>query len=135
MGDGMIGLFAAHAGPFALGFAGVSTLAFALPFIFAPEGWGRAMRWAVPGETDLLRYYARCLGLLALAGNGLAVWAALFRPALLPAYFVLVTPFCASMVPLHVWGWLRREQPWTETAEIPMWTAAFVGCLAFFPAG
>lgn len=129
----MIGIYADQARMFALVFAAISTFALALPFMVSPLGWGKAMRWPVPADPLLVSYYARCLGLLALAGNGLALWGAFVEPGLLRAYFVLVTPFCASMVPLHVVGWLRGEQPWTETAEIPVWTLAFIGCLLVFP--
>jgi hypothetical protein len=129
----MIGLFASHAATYALAFAAFSTLAFAVPFIFAPAGWGRAMRWTVPAERDLMAYYARCLGLLALSVNALGVWGALVRPDVLLGYFVVSALFSGTMVPLHVYGWARGQQPWTETAEIPAWTLACLGALLFFP--
>jgi hypothetical protein len=129
----MIGLFAGHAGAFALGFAGFSSLVFALPFVVAPAGWGRAMRWTVPRERDLMAYYARCLGLLALSFNAATCWVVLSRPMLLPGFFAVLTLFSATMVPLHVYGWARGQQPWTETAEIPAWALVTLACLLFFP--
>lgn len=131
----MIGLLGSHASAFVLVFAGISSLVFGLPFILAPEGWGRAMGWRVPRDRDLLAYYARCLGLLTLSVNAYAAWAALHRPVMLIGYFIMLTLFSASMVPLHIYGWLRGEQPWTETAEIPVWAGVFVACLLFFPSG
>lgn len=129
----MIGLYGAHAGGFALFFAAVSTLAFAGPFLLSPAGWGRAMQWTVPAERELMDYYARCLGCLALGANALAMWGALRAPELLAGYFIVLCPFAAMMVLLHVYGWLARRQPWTETAEIPMWAGVVLGCLLFWP--
>ena len=130
----MLGMYSGLAGPFVLGFGAISTLIFALPFIFAPAGWGRAMQWPVPAEQSLMAYYARCLGCLALAFNVMGAYAALHRPALLVAYVAPVAGFCAAMVVLHIYGWARGQQPWTETAEIPMWAALTLISLTVMPA-
>lgn len=131
----MIGIWQDHAGLVVKLFAIASTLVFALPFILSPAGWGRSMRWTVPQDTALMAYYARCLGCLALSFNAMGLWAAIWHPAYLLAYIAPVAGFSATMVVLHVYGWLRGEQPWTETAEIPMWAALLVILLAVMPQG
>lgn len=129
----MIGIWQAHAGLVVQIFAVASTLVFALPFLFASSGWGRAMRWSVPADTALMAYYARCLGSLAMSFNLMGWWAATRNPALLVAYIGPLLVFSALMVVLHVYGWLAREQPWTETAEIPMWAGLALLWLAVLP--
>lgn len=130
----MLGLWQAHAATFAAVFAVVSSLTFALPFVFIPERWARLMGWSVPQDRDLTRYFARSLGLLALSVNGMGVYVALCVPALLPAYFIAMLVFFASMIPLHVYGALRNQQPPSETAEIAMWAVLLVLAILFFPA-
>lgn len=131
----MIGLYQQYAATFAIGFAAFSTLAFAMPFIVAPAGWGRAMQWTVPAERDLMVYFARCLGLLALSVNAVGLCGALARAEFLAAYCAISAVFSATMVPLHVYGWLRGQQPWTETAEIPAWALACLGAVLVMPLG
>ena len=131
----MIGIWSDHTATYAVVFAIVSSLVFALPFVFAPMAWGRALRWSIPADGDLARYFARCLGLLALSFNAVAIWGALRQPAWIEAYLLTLAFFSATMVPLHVYGWAKREQPWTETAEIPLWAAICLVTLAFLPGG
>jgi len=129
----MVGMLVGLSGPFALVFAALTTLVFLLPFIFVPATWCRLWRWSVPADWDALRYFVRCLGCLGLAFDGMGVYAALYRPSLLIAYIAPLAAFCAMMVVLHVYGWLKRQQPWTETAEIPMWIGLTVACLMVLP--
>jgi len=129
----MIGYWQSHAALAVQIFSAMSTIAFAVPFVFAPAQWGSAMRWQVPGERHLMAYYARCLGCLAFSFNLMGFWAACSRPDLLIAYVAPVTLFCATMVALHCYGFWRREQPWTETAEIPMWSIFTILGLMLMP--
>jgi hypothetical protein len=78
-------------------------------------------RWRLPADLDLVRYFGRCVGGLALAIAVLAARAA-FEPVLLaPALDTLLVAFVA-LVGIHVWGAVRREQPWTENAEIALYS-------------
>jgi hypothetical protein len=107
--------------------------AFVLPLLFAPVAWARAFRWRIPADLDLVRYFGRCVGALALAMAVLAA-RAVFDPALrAPALDTLLVAF-AALVGVHVWGALRREQPWTETAEIALYLA-FAAAAAWFRFG
>jgi hypothetical protein len=100
----------------------VFTLAFALPLLFAPLRWAAALGWTLPERTDLAVYLGRCLG---AAGLGLvSVMArAIGAPREHLDVFELVAGLGALLAAIHVVGWLRREQPWTETAEIALWAA------------
>jgi hypothetical protein len=40
--------------------------------------------------------------------------------------FRLIQIIGALMTGVHVWGAVRREQPWTETAEIPLYAGLAV---------
>ena len=131
----MLGLWQANAVAFAVAFAAISSLTFAVPFVIAPERWSRTMGWAVPEDRDLVRYFARSLGLLALSTNAMGLYAALCRIALLPAYYFALTLFFALMIPLHVYGALRRQQPVSETMEIALWAVLLVLAVLFYPIG
>jgi len=131
----MIGYWHAHAALAVLIFATASTIAFAVPFIFAPAKWGSTMQWSVPADQALMAYFARCLGCLSLSFNAMGVWAVWYRQDLLIAYIAPVTCFCGTMVALHCYGFVRKEQPWTETAEIPMWGAFMLLGLMLMPIG
>lgn len=130
----MIGYWSSQAALAVQIFAISSTFVFAVPFVVAPAKWGSAMQWPVPDERQLMAYYARCLGCLSLSFNLMGLWATRYRPDLLIAYVAPVTVFCATMVLLHCYGAWRREQPWTETAEIPMWSAFTLLGLMLMPA-
>lgn len=111
--------------------AGVVFLgAYALPLLIVPLRWARLFRWRVPpeGERDLTVYLARSLG-----GVVAALVAIVFRAApdaashRLVLEMVIAATSVAALV--HVWGALRRSQPWTETVEIVLFGAVAAGAL------
>ena len=106
--------------------SGLSFLgAYALPLLLCPLRWGRWLRWTLPaGSTDLTVYLGRCVGGLALAVI-VATLRAVSDPAAHRDVFDLIGCIGAIMVGIHVYGALRRVQPWTETAEIGLYA-----CLA-----
>ena len=128
----MIGLWSAHSQTFLLAMASVTTLAFALPITFAPLAWSRLMQWKVPADTDLVVYYARCLGVFILIVEALAFRAGLTGVAIEFTFQVLLAVF-GLMVVLHAVGMVQRIQPWTENAEILMYSGLAVLALLFWP--
>lgn len=128
----MIGLWSAHSQTFLLAMASVTTLAFALPITFAPLAWSRLMQWKVPADTDLVVYFARCLGVFILIVEALAFRAGLTGVAIEFTFQVLLAVF-GLMVVLHAVGMVQRIQPWTENAEILMYSALAVLALLFWP--
>jgi len=97
-------------------------LAYALPLLFAPLAWARLFRWRLPAERDLAVYLGRCVGALAVAliGAGFVAARDPHRHAVVLLHFTLAASILCGV---HLWGALRREQPWTETAEIVLYGA------------
>ncbi len=104
---------------------------YGLPLVFAPLRWARWFRWTVPdGSPDLTVYFGRCTGLLALTII-VTVAPAIRDPRGHRAAFELIAWACGFMTLLHVWGAVRRIQPWTEHAEIVLYGAVCAAAVAF----
>lgn len=104
-------------------------LVYALPLTIAPLTWARWFQWEVPeGRADLTVYLGRCTGVLALTIIMLA-----FRAAPDPVghrwIFELLAVATGLMVLLHLWGLVRRIQPWTEHLEILLYGAVCAGSI------
>ena len=69
------------------------------------------------GNHDLTVYFGRCLG-----GVALAVIFAIVRgipdPGSHKLLFELIFFVTGLMTLVHIWGAVRRQQPWPETVEI-----------------
>lgn len=130
----MIGLWSAHAQTYLLVLALATTLVFALPIFLVPLTWARVMQWALPEHTDLAVYFGRCLGAFILIVEGLMLRAALTGEALVTTFEVLAA-VAGFMVLVHVYGALRRIQPWTETVETGFYAGMLVLSLMFWPVG
>lgn len=97
--------------------AALVSAAFGVPITFFPLKWARAIGWRVPEDVHLTRYFARCLGVLALTLAGLALWASMHPP--LQALVCAVCGLAMLAIALvHVVGWLEKAQPFLETLEI-----------------
>lgn len=127
----MIGVYSALAGPY-LAALGVITMLVFLPMVAWPVQWARVLGWTVPDQTDLVVYYGRCLGCVALVLGGGALCAAA-QPALRPFYFGVALANFVLMVVVHGYGAWRRIQPASETREIAMWAALACATLLFWP--
>ncbi|MDY7229632.1 hypothetical protein [Hyalangium rubrum] len=119
--------------PLASWFLVVSTLFFlvvvALPLFFAPLTWARWFGWKWPAEnTDLTVYFGRCLGAVALAIIA-SVARGIPDPKSHRFLFDLVAMTTGLMVVVHVWGWLRKAQPLSETVETFVWAMVFITSL------
>lgn len=128
----MIGLWSAHAQTYLLVLSIATTLVFALPIFLVPLLWSRVMQWTLPEHTDLAVYFGRCLGAFILIVEGLMLRAALTGEALVTTFEVLAA-VALLMVVVHIYGALRRIQPWTETLETGFYAGMFVLTLLFWP--
>ncbi len=113
----MIDEFNAFASVFLWG-AGVAFLViFALPLFLAPLSWARCFKWRIPDERNLVVYLGRSLGAVGLA----VVWVA-FQAARDPEshlyVFDLIILAGILLTVVHIWGAIKRTQPWTENLEI-----------------
>ena len=101
----------------------VFLVVFAIPLVVDPLRWARAFRWRLPeGGSEMTVYLGRSTGALALT---IVVFAlpAIGDPRAHRAVFELVAWACGLVGLVHVWGAIRRTQPWTEDAEIVMYAA------------
>lgn len=106
-------------------------LLYALPLLLVPLRWARWLRWQLPaGGAELTVYLGRCVGGLALAVILMALRAAP-DPRGHRLIFELIATIAAIMTAVHLWGALRRVQPWTETAEIALY-AVVTGLSGWF---
>lgn len=110
----------------------LTTVAFSIPIFFVPLIWAKIMKWTIPEQTDLVLYFGRCLGSLALVMEYCT-----YQAATTGNGEVLVFHFwigiCAFMVALHIYGAFKRIQPITETLEIALWVLLLFLSLAFYP--
>lgn len=117
---------------FLLAAGGVSLGAFAVPLLVSPLKWAKRLRWQVPEDTDLAVYLGRSLGAVAVALSLGALWAAR-DPWRYRVVFQMAAVAAALLAGVHVRGAIERKQPWTETAEIPLWAAMAIGAIACYP--
>jgi hypothetical protein len=124
--------------PFASGFLWLASLgfllAYGLPLAFVPVRWARWFQWEVPENLDdpknkqhvplhqLAEYFGRCTGTLAITITLFAMRAA-SDPAAHPYVLEIIFIACLGMTLVHVYGALRKIQPWTENAEILLYGA------------
>ena len=129
----MFGVWGAHSREFLLVLTAVTTLVFALPIFLVPLRWARLFQWRLPQDTDLAVYFGRCLGAFILIVEALMLRAGLTGEGLSFIYQQLLA-IAALMVAVHIWGAVQRIQPWTETAEIGMYSGMFLLAALFYPA-
>jgi len=110
----------------------VSLGAFAVPLLLSPLKWARRLRWQVPEDTDLAVYLGRSLGAVAVALSlgGLLAARDPWRHRIV---FQMAAVAAALLAGVHIRGAVEGKQPWTETAEIPFWTAMAIGAIACYP--
>jgi len=111
--------------------AATFTVVYAVPIAFAPLRWARAFRWSTEhGDAPLSMYFARCLGGVAIALQIVLVRAA-FDPRAHRDAFELIALVAAAMTVVHVYGAIKRVQPWTEDAEILLYLGALAAAVFF----
>jgi hypothetical protein len=104
---------------------GVVIVVIALPLLFVPLTWARKFGWTLPeGNNDLTVYFGRCLGATALAMI-IAVAHGIPDPKSHHLLFDLVSITSGLMVGIHLWGWIRKTQPLSETIETGIWALLF----------
>jgi hypothetical protein len=109
-----------------------TTIAFSIPIFLCPLTWARLMKWTIPKQTNLVLYFGRCLGSLALVLEYVTYQAAStgIGEVLIYQFWIGI---CAFMVVLHIYGAIKKIQPITETLEIGLWVGLLFLSLAFYP--
>lgn len=98
----------------------------ALPLLFVPLRWGKAFGWKPAPDDPFVVYLGRCLGGAAVALS-LAAFRAAPRPAAHRETVEILLVAAALLFLVHVWGALRRVQPWQENLE----TLMYLGIVAY----
>lgn len=106
---------------------------FGLPMLISPIYWAKVLRWEIPDKTDLAVYFGRCLGAVICVIAGFGIKAA-ENPIIQPYYFDFILCNFILMVFVHIYGWLKKIQPLTETLEIFYWLGLIFLTLLFYPA-
>jgi len=105
-------------------------LVIAVPLLFFPLRWARAVGWRTPDDTDLVVYLARCLG-----GVVAAVVVIVLRIAPKPEanllFFEVIGLICAVVAAIHALGWIEGRQPWIENVETVFYAAIAAACWGF----
>jgi hypothetical protein len=128
----MIGMYSEHSDTFLRVVTIATTLAFSLPIAIAPLAWARIFRWDLDEKPHLALYFGRSLGVLALVMSW-AGWHAAGHAEVQPFFFNMFIGLTVLMIVVHVVGARQKVQPWTETAEILLWTVLAVLGLLFYP--
>jgi hypothetical protein len=129
----MIGMFADYSGAFLRAVALATVVGVCLPIGFAPHAWTRIFRWRADALTDLALYFGRCLAVVAFIVSCMA-WHAAEHAEQQPFYFDALIGMTVLLGLVHAIGAVQKAQPWTETAEIPLWAGLAVLTLMFYPA-
>jgi formate hydrogenlyase subunit 3/multisubunit Na+/H+ antiporter MnhD subunit len=103
---------------------GLFLVVFAIPLFLVPFEWAEAFGWEVE-RTDLGSYFGRCLGALAVAISGQALWAAR-SPERHRSLFALLAAAAALLAIVHLRGLVEDSQPFVEHVET-LGYAAFAG--------
>lgn len=108
--------------------APIFLLVIALPLFFAPLAWAKRFRWTLPEENALTIYLGRCLGAVGIVVAALALRAAGDPMAHLEVFDLLALS-SALLAVVHLWGAIRRRQPWTENVEIGIYALGAVAAV------
>ncbi|MDQ3936616.1 MAG: hypothetical protein M3340_18500 [Actinomycetota bacterium] len=109
---------------FLMAVGGLFLVVFAIPLFLVPFEWAEAFGWDVE-RSDLGSYFGRCLGALAIAISGQALWASR-DPERFRSLFELLAVAAALLAIVHARGLAEESQPLVEHLETALY-AAFAG--------
>jgi len=95
---------------------------FAIPLLVHPYAWARRFGWRDEPETDVGRYFGRCLGALAVALTGTALVASR-NPREHRSLFTVLEAGGWLLSAVHLRGLVERRQPPIENAEVAGYAA------------
>jgi len=101
---------------FLIAVAAIFLPVFAIPLFIDPYWWAERFGWDTGPETDLGNYLGRCLGAVAIAIVGTALFAAR-DPGRHRAVFTILAVAAALLAVVHLRGLLEDSQPVVEHLE------------------
>ena len=93
---------------------------FAIPLFVDPYWWAERFGWDTGPETELGQYLGRCLGAVAIAVAGTALFAAR-DPVRNRAIFTVLAAAGALLAVVHLRGLIEDAQPLVEHIETAMY--------------
>ena len=106
---------------FLLAVGGIFLVLFAIPLFLVPYDWADAFGWEIQ-RTDVGSYFGRCLGAVAIAISGQALWASR-APQRYRPLFELLAAAAALLAVVHARGLVEDSQPAIEHVETAMYAA------------
>ena len=106
--------------------------AFGLPLLLFPMTWARRIGWSLPEEKDLANYLGRSLGGVVVAVILMGFLAA-SNPWKYRAVFELFIIISVFMVGVHLYGFVKKNQPLIEHLEIGMYSLLCLLAWYFYP--
>jgi hypothetical protein len=101
---------------FLAGAGSLFLIVFALPLFLDPYWWADRFGWDTSPHTDVGTYFGRCLGAVAVALSGAALWAAR-EPARWRSLFTVLGVAGALLAVVHLRGAVEDSQPLVEHLE------------------
>jgi hypothetical protein len=107
-------------------------VAFGLPLLLCPMTWARRIGWSLPQEKDLANYLGRSLGGVVMAVIIMAFLAAT-DPWKYRFVFEMLVLIGIFMVGVHLYGFVKKNQPLIEHLEIVMYSLLSLFAWYFYP--
>ena len=101
---------------FLAGFGLLFLIVFAMPLFLDPYWWADRFGWDTGTHTDVATYFGRCLGAVAIALSGLALWGAR-EPERWRSLFVIIVVAGVLLSVVHLRGAIEDSQPLVEHLE------------------
>ena len=106
--------------------------AFGLPLLISPMTWARRIGWSIPKEKDLANYLGRSLGGVVMALIIMAFLAA-SNPWKYRFVFEMLIFVGIFMVGVHLYGFIKKNQPLIEHIEIALYLLLSLSAWYFYP--
>ena len=94
--------------------------------------WARRIGWSLPQEKDLANYLGRSLGGVVMAVIIMAFLAAI-DPWKYRFVFDMLVLIGIFMVGVHLYGFVKKNQPFIEHLEIVMYSLLCLFAWYFYP--
>jgi hypothetical protein len=104
------------------GFGLFFLVVFALPLFLDPYWWAERFGWDTQPHTDVGTYFGRCLGAIAIAISGLALWGSR-EPGRWRSLFVITAVGGILLSIVHARGAIEDSQPFVEHLETLMYAS------------
>jgi hypothetical protein len=103
-----------------------------LPLLISPMTWARKLGWEIPEQKDLANYFGRSLGAVGLS-IAIVGYMAAFDPWQYRFVFDLVIWLGIFLAGVHVYGFIKKNQPVFENVEAFLYPLISLLAWYFYP--